>query len=268
MDRCRIVRATIFERHSSEIEFRSILSGNETAREVEISKFLARVIYTPTSKKRSNSINVNRYQSINQSIVLEHKSLWFFRLKREREKLKLFWMKLVVIHFYSSPLLLLLLLLPLRFYMATRQGNLEMVKYCVAKKCPIDDKWACARAAQNGHLEVLKYFREEVKAPWDFLTAAWAATNGHLHILEYLVERKYDGYDERACAFAAENGHLDCLKYLHETAEAPWDEEAVRKAHENNQPECVQYLLDNNCPLPFGWRYEDGILRTPTSSSS
>ena len=65
-----------------------------------------------------------------------------------------------------------------------------------------------------------------------------------------------------------ENGHLDCLKYLHETAKAPWDSHAVRKAHENNQPECVQYLLDNNCPLPFGWRYEDGILRTPTSSSS
>ena len=95
-----------------------------------------------------------------------------------------------------------------------------------------------------------------------------AAENGHLHILEYLVERKYDKYDELACELAARNGHLDCLKYLHETAKAPWDSHAVRKAHENNQPECVQYLLDNNCPLPFGWRYEDGILRTPTSSSS
>ena len=100
---------------------------------------------------------------------------------------------------------------------------------------------------------------------WD---CTLAAENGHLHILEYLVERKYDKYDEWACEWAAENGHLDCLKYLHETAKAPWDYDAVRKAHENNQPECVQYLLDNNCPLPFGWRYEDGILRTPTSSSS
>jgi hypothetical protein len=152
-------------------------------------------------------------------------------------------------------------------YMAASQGNLEMLKYCVANKCPIDEN-ACARAAQNGHLEVLKYLREEAKAPWDFLTATWAAENGHLHILEYLVERKYDQFDVSACAFAAENGHFDCLKYLHETAKAPWDSHAVRKAHENNQPECVQYLLDNNCPLPFGWRYEDGILRTPTSSSS
>ena len=95
-----------------------------------------------------------------------------------------------------------------------------------------------------------------------------AAKNGHLHILEYLVERKYDKYDEMGVSVGGQNGHLDCLKYLHETAKAPWDYDAVRKAHENNQPECVQYLLDNNCPLPFGWRYEDGILRTPTSSSS
>jgi len=145
---------------------------------------------------------------------------------------------------------------------AARQGNLEMVKYCVANECPIDED-ACAYAASNGHLECLKYLREEAKAPWDFLPANWAAKNGHLHILEYLVERKYDQYNESACKLAAMNGHLDCLKYLHETAKAPWNSHAVRKAHENNQPECVQYLLNNNCPLPFfpfGWRYEHGEL--------
>ena len=49
---------------------------------------------------------------------------------------------------------------------AAEQGNLEMVKYCVANECPIDE-WTCACAARYGHLEVLKYLREEVKAPWD-----------------------------------------------------------------------------------------------------
>ena len=142
---------------------------------------------------------------------------------------------------------------------AAYQGNLEMVKYCVANECPIDDV-ACAYAADGGHLEVLKYLREEAKAPWDSETAAWAAENGHLHILEYLVERKYDQFDEDACRDAAKNGHLDCLKYLHETAKAPWDEDAIRSAHENNHPECVQYLLDNDCPLPGYWRYEQGTL--------
>jgi hypothetical protein len=144
---------------------------------------------------------------------------------------------------------------------AARQGNLEMVKYCVANECPINE-FACACAAVNGHIEVLKYLREEVKAPWDFLTANRAAANGHLHILEYLVERKYDQYSAWACENAARNGHLDCLKYLHETAKAPWNSWAVRRAHENNQTECVQYLLDNNCPLPPRWRYEHGELHT------
>ena len=144
---------------------------------------------------------------------------------------------------------------------AAIQGNLEMIKYCVANKCPINER-ACAFAALYGHLECLKYLHEEVKAPWDSETAAWAARNGHLHILEYLVERKYDKFDAYACWYAAEKGHLDCLKYLHETAKAPWDEDAVWQAHEKNHPECLQYLLDNDCPLPYGWRYEDGALYT------
>ncbi|CAL6310554.1 unnamed protein product [Bathycoccus prasinos] len=149
---------------------------------------------------------------------------------------------------------------------AAHNGNLEMVKYCVANECPIDSE-ACAYAAQNGHLEILKYFREEVKAPWDWMTASWAAQNGHLHILEYLVERKYDEYSAVACWFAANNGHLDCLKYLHETAKAPWNSDAIREAHGKNHTECVQYLLDNDCPIPPGWRYEDGELHIPESES-
>ena len=144
---------------------------------------------------------------------------------------------------------------------AAKQGNLEMIKYCVVNECPIGT-WACANAASEGHLECLKYLREEVKAPWDEYTAAWAASRGQLHILEYLVERKYDKYNRRPCLNAAKRGHLDCLKYLHETAKAPWNYKAVRFANKKNHSECVQYLLDNNCPLPPGWRYEDGVLHT------
>ena len=150
---------------------------------------------------------------------------------------------------------------------AAYQGNLEMVKYCVAKKCPID-AWACAEAAENGHLECLKYLHEEANAPWDLGTAIWAAENGHLHILEYLVERKYDQYSTRVCWEAAKYGHLDCLQYLHETAKAPWDSAAVRVARKNKHTECVQYLLDNDCPLPDGWRYEDGELHIVAESES
>ena len=62
---------------------------------------------------------------------------------------------------------------------AARQGNLEMVKYCVANECPIGTG-ACAWAALNGHLEVLKYLHEEVKAPWASLVLDFAHTNKHL----------------------------------------------------------------------------------------
>ncbi|CAL6385020.1 unnamed protein product [Bathycoccus prasinos] len=146
------------------------------------------------------------------------------------------------------------------------------IKYCVANECPMDEM-ACAKAAENGHLECLKYLHEEAKAPWGSGTAALAAQNGHLHILEYLVERKYNHYIGRptpgrapTCE-AAKHGHLDCLKYLRETAKAPWNFRAVRDAQKNNHPECVQYLLDNDCPLPPGWRYEHGELHTSESSS-
>ena len=143
---------------------------------------------------------------------------------------------------------------------AAKQSNMEMVKYCVANECPIDED-ACSFAAENGRLEVLKYLHEEAKAPWAEGTASLAAGNGHLHILEYLVERKYDKFHVFACWWAAEDGHLDCLKYLHETAKAPLHENAVFWAHKNKHPDCVQYLLDNNCPLPSWWRYEHGVLR-------
>ena len=144
---------------------------------------------------------------------------------------------------------------------AAEQGNLEMVKYCVANECPIDEG-ACGEAATGGHLECFKYLHEEAKAPRGSWTADCAASSGHLHILEYFVERKFDQYNEYACRNAAENGHLDCLKYLHETAKAPWNYKAVRQAHYYNHTECVQYLLDNTCPLPSGWRYEGGALHT------
>ena len=56
-------------------------------------------------------------------------------------------------------------------------------------------------------------------------------------------------------------------KYLHETAKWPWDCEAVRVAHKNNQTDCVHYLLDNNCPLPEDWSYENGELYASESES-
>jgi hypothetical protein len=146
---------------------------------------------------------------------------------------------------------------------AALNGHLDILEYLVEREYDEFNESACANAAYNGHLECLKYLREVTEAPWDWRTASEAALNGHLHILEYLVERKYDRYFAYACANAAGNGHLNCLKYLHEVAKVPWDSRAVKKAHEHDSLQCLQYLLDNDCPLPGGWRYEDGRLRTP-----
>ena len=121
--------------------------------------------------------------------------------------------------------------------------NLEMVKYCVANECPVDE-WACASAASGGNLECLKYLHEEVKTPWDWSTADLAALNGHLHILEHLVERKYDQYSESVCAYAAENGRLEILKYLREEAKAPWDLSTAAWAAENGHLHILEYLVE------------------------
>ena len=130
-----------------------------------------------------------------------------------------------------------------------------------------DETYFCYQVAFTNKLELLKWAREEKKCEWDSGTISSAASQGNLEMVKYCVANECPIY-EWACANAAGHGHLEILKYLHETAKAPWNFWAVRDAHVKNQTECLQYLLDNNCPLPSGWRYEDGILRTPTSASS
>ena len=143
--------------------------------------------------------------------------------------------------------------------MDIEQGNLEMLKYCIANECP-NDEYACAFATSNGQLECLKYLHEEVKAPWSSNTAVAAAYHGQLHTLEYLFERKYDKYHIYECTEAAKQGHLHCLKFLHEVTKAPWGKSTLLGAYSYTRREIVQYLLDNNCLLPPGWRYEGGVL--------
>ena len=123
-----------------------------------------------------------------------------------------------------------------------------------------DERDFCYEVALTNKLELLKWAREEKKCEWDEWTIRTAACRGNLEMVKYCVANECP-IDEKACAWAARCGHLEVLKYLHEEVKAPWNYWAVRYAHENNQLECLQYLLDNNCPLPEGWRYEHGVLR-------
>jgi len=146
---------------------------------------------------------------------------------------------------------------------AASRGNLKMMKYCVRKGCHISHVTS-KYAGANGHLHILKYIHKAPMAICFLLPVRSAARNGHLHILKYLFKFKQNSNEWHfaSCTNAAGNGHLDCLKFLRKTVKARWDEDAVRQAHENNHPECLQYLLDNGCPLPPDWRYQDGTLYT------
>ena len=74
------------------------------------------------------------------------------------------------------------------------QGNLEMVKYCVANECPIDE-CACAVLPKRSS-RVTQILTRRSQSALGFGYCRFGGLNGHLHILEYLVERKYDQFDE------------------------------------------------------------------------
>ena len=81
-------------------------------------------------------------------------------------------------------------------YVASRQGNLAMVKYCVDNGCPMDED-ACTVAADKGHLDVLKYLHEN-DCPWDWNACHRAHENNHVDCLNYLIEQKcpkWERYD-------------------------------------------------------------------------
>ena len=120
------------------------------------------------------------------------------------------------------------------------------------------------KVAETNNPELFKWAREEKKCKWDEWTIDVAAKHGNLEMVKYCVANKCP-INAMACSSAALNGQLEVLKYLREEVKAPWDSVAVLWAHKRNRTECLQYLLDNDCPLPDGWRYENGELRVSES---
>ncbi|CAL6325839.1 unnamed protein product [Bathycoccus prasinos] len=112
---------------------------------------------------------------------------------------------------------------------AVVQGNLEMVKYCVASECPCDEG-ACAEAATGGHVDCLRVLFEELDPPEESGTeervAEHAAEYGYPDVLKYLVEERElsDSVIEECVSISVNYSQLECLKYLVEDAEAPLDD--------------------------------------------
>ena len=61
-----------------------------------------------------------------------------------------------------------------RLIAAAEQGNLEMVKYCVANECPMD-RSACANAAKTVISSASNTYAKKSKGLGILNTAAWAA---------------------------------------------------------------------------------------------
>ena len=77
--------------------------------------------------------------------------------------------------------------------MAARQGNLDMLKYCVENGCEVHTG-TCALAAKKGHLACLEYLRSK-NCPWDERVCQEAHKNNHIHILRYAVKNKCPGFE-------------------------------------------------------------------------
>ena len=159
------------------------------------------------------------------------------------------------------------------FCFAAKGGNLDVIKYLQAEKCPSDER-ACANAAEGGHLDVLKYLHENGcqwsketchsaareghlhvlrwarrnRCPWDRATVATeAAKNGRVHVLQYLKTLRFS-FKKNLMRDAASKGRKNVIEFLREQG-CPWNEEATcSAAAQGGHLNLLKYLHENGCP--------------------
>jgi len=143
---------------------------------------------------------------------------------------------------------------------ASRTGNLEMLKYCFSNDCPYDEEASCKLAALGGHLDCVRFLFDKVEPSRETEeeAAGQAAGCGHVDILKYFVEeRKIPDVLKSDCVYNTVGyGHLDCLKYLVEEAKTPlndWRDIACARYFEHH--DCLNYLLEKGCPEPTDEEY-------------
>jgi hypothetical protein len=149
---------------------------------------------------------------------------------------------------------------------AASEGNLEMLKYCIANGCPYDEGNSCVQAARKGHLDCLRFLFNKVKPSRETeqSSATAAAREGRIDILKYFVEeRKIPGHVKTLCLVqSALGGHLDCLKYLVEEAKAVFVKYSpIAYARYKEHTECLHYLREKGCPEPTDEQYAACVER-------
>ncbi len=143
--------------------------------------------------------------------------------------------------------------------LATRTGNLALVKYLISI-CPKTDlSHALGEAAMNGYLAIVEYLVSEGASINQYIFYR-AIMGGHLNVIKYLIfNGQYQGQDHSILLnCAATNGHLHVIKYLTDSEFSdllPEDILDIREygetmlciAAERGHLALVKYLVTKNC---------------------
>jgi ankyrin repeat protein len=137
---------------------------------------------------------------------------------------------------------------------ATRNGDLEMVKYLVEEQgadIHAQKGWVFTVAARSGHVEVMKYLMEERGG--DFVPVMdhaleEAAEHGRLDAVKYLLEEPVAYVPARnslAMALAATYGYLEVVKYIAEKKTPHMQPaRALEEAARSDDLAIVKYLVE------------------------
>ena len=161
--------------------------------------------------------------------------------------------------------------------MATKNGNLEMLKFLADK--PVKDfrsdtakERLAIIAIENGHLDILKLLLDygvdlNYESPMDETGFAdIAVKNGHVHILNFLVEKGFNLSSSKGRDFAltsAKEGHLQMLNFLVDKGVVNFNGQDGGKlaiaAVEGKNLDILTYLADKNADLNACDQYGFGL---------
>eukprot|EP00594_Rhizosolenia_setigera_P009012 CAMPEP_0178954430 /NCGR_PEP_ID=MMETSP0789-20121207/8983_1 /TAXON_ID=3005 /ORGANISM="Rhizosolenia setigera, Strain CCMP 1694" /LENGTH=477 /DNA_ID=CAMNT_0020635825 /DNA_START=32 /DNA_END=1466 /DNA_ORIENTATION=+ len=111
---------------------------------------------------------------------------------------------------------------------ACLSGNFEILKYLVAKGCPIVKSEACSDVAENGDLEMLKWLRVDQGCSWDEnIICQVAVVGGNIEMIQWLLSQGCHLNGEVMCRDAAYHGHLQLLKWLRLEKKCSWNESSI-----------------------------------------
>eukprot|EP01117_Protostelium_nocturnum_P013338 TRINITY_DN4968_c0_g1_i1.p1 TRINITY_DN4968_c0_g1~~TRINITY_DN4968_c0_g1_i1.p1 ORF type:complete len:392 (+),score=128.58 TRINITY_DN4968_c0_g1_i1:147-1322(+) len=135
--------------------------------------------------------------------------------------------------------------LPLIAMRAAENGRLEVVKWAVDNKLPLEEESICSLAALNGHLDVIKYARS-IGLSWNAQTCSCAAERGHRNVIEWARQNNCK-WDAQVCESAAQGGQWEMLKWLREEG-APWDERVCSAIGIKGNLEMLKWAKNNGAP--------------------